>query len=148
MIAKMYRRHLTTLKLGIVFPLGKQAVCQSSLHHCCRHLSKHPRASIRQLPPVNFSRNLITALCSSRTLLYRVVPTRGAVIQRTLLTKGKGAADSAKGRRGKWRKVLAGLLLGTTGAGGVYYLLQNEQEKRKIRVFFGGVHRFVRYCQI
>ncbi|KAL8610336.1 hypothetical protein ACOMHN_041150 [Nucella lapillus] len=71
-----------------------------------------------------------------RALFGKLVP------HRTFASSVSGVGQSVS--RGRWRKRCAQLLLGVTGAGAVYYLLQSEQERRKIRVFVGGVQRFSR----
>lgn len=123
----------------------RQRIPNQSLVHLwtCPASNLMPRPFHRSLQLS--SRHTAVLLHSSRTVLRRGVSLRAAAPYRTFRTKPRDVSDSPKVRKkGKWREIFTDLLLGTAVVGVVYYFVQDEQDKRKIRVFWGGVRRFLR----
>ncbi|KAK7115005.1 uncharacterized aarF domain-containing protein kinase 5-like isoform X2 [Littorina saxatilis] len=110
-------------------PVVQQSICKSSTPKSVHRLGSTQCSGASQ--------------CSSRSaLLQKAVLLRTSETFRTFRTKAKDVVDSTSSRKkGRWWKATAGLLLGT---GAVYYFSQDEQERRKMRVFVGGVRRFLR----
>ena len=150
-------------KLQVLSLFGKTNMCTRSLKSVTwllRHRQRLPNQSLIHpctcpaLLPRSFHGSLqlsslhtAALVHTNRTVLRKAVPWRNVVTRRTFKTKAKGVGDSLKvkdRKKGRWKKMFAGFLLGTTATGAVYYLLQDVQEKRRMRVFVGGVQRFLR----
>ncbi|XP_076449179.1 putative aarF domain-containing protein kinase 5 [Babylonia areolata] len=144
-------------KLVSKVPVSYTTVCGKSAFHrnlLVKSMSLTHRTLSRKFKSYKIKKYVLYSTLSGNCMPFRTMFSKPSSLSllhgksmphRNFATEVTHRRLSASTRKkSAWRKLGAQLLLAATGASAIYYLLQTQQERRKIRVFIGGGQRFFR----